>query len=114
MEYVNTIIYLDDLIMPTNNIYKDHLLKLEMVLTRLSTGMRVNVLQSSNLSSLQNKKKYLGCWNTRKGAQSVRNNVEMNFILDINAPKAKKEKRHGHIFVESTIIATCGFSEVSF
>jgi hypothetical protein len=35
MEYVNT--YLDDLLIPTNNSFKDHLLKLEMVLARLST-----------------------------------------------------------------------------
>jgi hypothetical protein len=54
MEYVKT--YLDDLLIPTNRSFKDHLLKLEMVLARLSTaGMRVNVLISPNLSSLQNK-----------------------------------------------------------
>jgi hypothetical protein len=44
MEYVKT--YLDDLLILTNrnNRFKDHLLKLEMVLARLSTaGMRVNV-----------------------------------------------------------------------
>jgi hypothetical protein len=56
MEYVKT--YLDDLLILTNrnNRFKDHLLKLEMVLARLSTaGMRVNVILSPNLSSLQNK-----------------------------------------------------------
>jgi hypothetical protein len=35
MEYV--MIYLDDLLIPTNSSFKDHLLKLEMVLVRLST-----------------------------------------------------------------------------
>jgi hypothetical protein len=51
MEFVKT--YLDDLLMLTNNHFQDHLTKLEMVLSRLSTaGMRVN---ASNLSSLQNK-----------------------------------------------------------
>jgi hypothetical protein len=45
--------YLDDLLILTNNSFKDHILKLEMILSRLSTaGMRMNI---SNLSSLQNK-----------------------------------------------------------
>jgi hypothetical protein len=35
MEYVKT--YLDDLLIQTNSSFKDHLLKLEMVLARLST-----------------------------------------------------------------------------
>jgi hypothetical protein len=35
MEYVKT--YLDDLLILTNNSFKDHLIKLEMVLARLST-----------------------------------------------------------------------------
>jgi hypothetical protein len=54
MEYVNT--YLDDLLILTNNSFKDHQLKIQMVLARLSTaGRRVNVLLSPNLSSFQNK-----------------------------------------------------------
>jgi hypothetical protein len=54
MEYVMT--YLDDLSILTNISFKDYLLKLEMVLARLSTaGMRVNVSMYPNLSSLQNK-----------------------------------------------------------
>jgi hypothetical protein len=36
MEYVKT--YLDDLLIPTNISFKDHLLKLEMVLARLSSN----------------------------------------------------------------------------
>jgi dihydroorotate dehydrogenase len=49
MEYVKT--YLDDLLILTNSIFKssfeDHLLKLEMVLARLSTaGMRVSISKS--------------------------------------------------------------------
>jgi hypothetical protein len=45
MEYVKT--YLDDLLILTNNSFKDHLLKLEMVLARLSTsGMRVIISKS--------------------------------------------------------------------
>jgi hypothetical protein len=42
MEYVKT--YLDHLLILTNNRFKDHLLKLEIVLARFSTtGMRVNI-----------------------------------------------------------------------
>jgi hypothetical protein len=42
MDYAKT--YLDDLLILTNSSFKDHLLKLEMLLARLSTaGMRVNV-----------------------------------------------------------------------
>jgi hypothetical protein len=45
MEYAKT--YLDDLLMLTNNSFKDHLLTLEMVLVRLSTAeMRVNISKS--------------------------------------------------------------------
>jgi hypothetical protein len=45
MEYVKT--YLDDLLKLTNRSFKDHLLKLEMGLARLSTtGMRVNISKS--------------------------------------------------------------------
>jgi dihydroorotate dehydrogenase len=47
MEYVKT--YLDDLLILKNSIssFKDHLLKLEIVLARLSTaGMRVNISKS--------------------------------------------------------------------
>jgi hypothetical protein len=50
--------HLDDLLLLTNRNYsfKDHLLKLQMVLARLSTaGMRVSVLLPPNLSSLLNK-----------------------------------------------------------
>jgi dihydroorotate dehydrogenase len=45
MEYVKT--YLDDLLILKNISFKYHLLKLEMVLARLSTsGMRVNISKS--------------------------------------------------------------------
>jgi hypothetical protein len=49
IEYVRKINYLDDLLIPTNinKRFKDHILKLEMVLVRLSTaGMRVNISKS--------------------------------------------------------------------
>jgi hypothetical protein len=45
MEYVKT--YLDDLLMLTNSSFKDHILKLDMVLAKLSTaGMGVNISKS--------------------------------------------------------------------
>jgi hypothetical protein len=54
MEYVKT--YLDDLLILTNSSFKEYLLKLQMVLARLSTaGMRANMLIFANLSSLQKK-----------------------------------------------------------
>jgi hypothetical protein len=37
MEYVKTLSYLDDLLILTKSSFKDHLLKLEIVLARLST-----------------------------------------------------------------------------
>jgi hypothetical protein len=51
MEYVKT--YLDDLLILTkrNHSFKDHILKLKMVLARLSTaGMRVNIAKSKFFS----------------------------------------------------------------
>jgi hypothetical protein len=48
--------YLDDLLILTNSSFKYHLLKLEIVLARLSTaGMSVNTAMFQTLSSLQNK-----------------------------------------------------------
>ena len=50
MEYVRK--YVDDLLILTNKTFKHHLLKLEIVLARLSTvGLRVN----ASKSTLQNK-----------------------------------------------------------
>jgi hypothetical protein len=57
--------YLDDLLILTNSSFKDHLLKLEMVLARLSTsGMRVNISKSKFFAE---QIEYLGYWITRKG-----------------------------------------------
>jgi hypothetical protein len=49
MEYVKN--YLNDLLILTNSSFKDHLLKLEIVLGRLSTaGIRVNISKSKFFS----------------------------------------------------------------
>jgi hypothetical protein len=88
MEYVKT--YLDDLLILTNrnNSFKDHLLKLEMVLARLSTaGMRVNISKSKFFAE---QIEYLGYWITRQGIQPIRNKVEA--ILNVKAPKTRKEE----------------------
>jgi hypothetical protein len=86
MEYVKT--YLDDLLILTNNSFKDHIIKLEMVPERLSTpGMRVKF---SKYKFFAEQIEYLGYWITRQGIQPIRNRVEINAILNIKAPKTRK------------------------
>jgi hypothetical protein len=80
--------YLDDLLILTNSSFKDHLLNLQMVLARLSTAeMKVNI---SKFKFFAEQKEYLGYWITRQGIQPIRNKVEMNAILNIKAPKTRK------------------------
>jgi hypothetical protein len=86
MEYVKT--YLDDLLILTNSSFKGHLLKLEIVLARLSTAcMRVNISKSKLIAE---QIEYLGYWITRQGIQPIRNKVEVNAIFDIKTPKTRK------------------------
>jgi hypothetical protein len=89
MEYVKT--YLDDLLILTNrnNSFKDHLLKLEMVLARLSTaGIRVNI---SKPKFFEKQIEYLGYWITRQGIQPISNKVVV--ILNIKAPKTRNHNK---------------------
>jgi hypothetical protein len=80
--------YLDDLLILTNSRFKHHLLKLEMVLARLSTaGMRVTICKSKFFAK---EIEYLGYWITIQGIQSIRNKVEA--ILNIKASKTRKEE----------------------
>jgi hypothetical protein len=73
--------YLNDLLILTNSSFKDHLLKLEIVLARISTaGMRVNISKSKFFAE---QIEYLGYWITRQGIQPIHNKVEMNAILNI-------------------------------
>jgi hypothetical protein len=82
--------YLDDLLILTNRSFKDHLLKLEMVLVKLSTaGMRVNIFQSKFFTE---QIEYLGYWITRLGIQPICNKFEA--ILNIKAPKTRKELKY--------------------
>jgi hypothetical protein len=61
-----------------------------MVLARLSTtGMRVNISKSKFFAEHI---EYLGYWITRQGIQTIRNKVEMTAILNIKAPKTRKEQ----------------------
>jgi hypothetical protein len=83
MEYVKT--YLDDLSILRNSNFKDHQLKLEMVLARLSTaGMTVNISKSKFFTE---QIEYLRYWITRQGIQPMCNKVEA--ILNIKAPKTR-------------------------
>jgi dihydroorotate dehydrogenase len=84
MEYVKT--YLDDLLKLTNSSFKDHLIRLEIALARLSTaGMRGNISKSKFFTE---QIEYLGYWITRQGIQPIRNKVEA--ILNIKAPRTRK------------------------
>jgi hypothetical protein len=81
--------YLDDLLILTNNCFKDHLFKLEMVLARLSTaGMRVNI---SKPKFFAEQIEYLRYWITRQGIQPIRSKVEA--ILIIKASKIRKAEQ---------------------
>jgi hypothetical protein len=85
MEYVKN--YLDDLSILTNSRIKDHPLKLEIDLPRLSTaGLRVNFPKSKFFAE---QIEYLGYWITRQGIQPIHNKVEA--ILNIKAPKNNKK-----------------------
>jgi hypothetical protein len=105
MEYVKT--YLDDLLILTNSNFKDLLLKLEMVLARLSTaGMRVNISKSKYFAEqIEN----LGYWITRQGIQPMRNKVEA--ILNIKAPKTRKEEPATPVYWYSQLLSRYVFSQ---
>jgi hypothetical protein len=103
MEYVETLIYLDDLLIVTNSSFKDHLLKLEMVLARLSTaGMRVNI---SKPKFFAEQIEYLGYWITRQGIQPIRNKVERTAILNIKVPKTRKEEQTTPVYWYSQLLS---------
>jgi hypothetical protein len=95
--------YIDDLLMltTTNNSFKDHLLKLEMVLARLSTSdMRFNISKSKFFAEqIEN----LGYWITIQGIQPICNKVEA--ILNIKAPKARKEDRTTPVYWYSQLLS---------
>jgi hypothetical protein len=102
-EYAKTVSYLDDLLILANRInsFKYHLLKLEMVLARLSTaGMRVKISKSRFFSE---QIEYLGYWITRQGIQPIRNKVEA--ILNIKAPKTRKSQQTTPVYWYSQLLS---------
>jgi hypothetical protein len=93
--------YLDDLLILTNNSFKYHILKLEMVLARLSTaGMRVNISKSKFFAE---QIEYLGYWITRQVIQPTRNKVEA--ILNIKVPKIRKEEQNTPVYWYSQLLS---------
>jgi hypothetical protein len=93
--------YLDDLLILTNSSFKDHLLKLQMVLARLSTaGMRVNISKSKFFAE---QIEYLEYWITRQGIQPIRNKVEA--ILNIKAPNTRKSQQAKPVYWYSQLLS---------
>ena len=81
--------YIDDLLCLTKGDFKDHLEKLEMIFSRLTTaGLKVNANKSFfGRAELE----YLGYWITRDGIQPLQKKVEA--IMHIAEPKNRKELR---------------------
>jgi hypothetical protein len=99
MGYVKT--YLDSLLIQTNSSFKDHLLKLEMVLARLSTvRMRVNISKSK---LLEEQIEYLGYSSTRQGIRPIRKKVEA--ILNIKSPKTRKAQQTKPVYWYSQLLS---------
>jgi hypothetical protein len=93
--------YLDDLLILKNSSFKDHLLKLEMVLVRLSTaGMSVNISKSKFFAE---QLEYLGYWVTRQVIQPIHNKVEAT--LNIKAPKTRKGGRTTPVYWYSQLLS---------
>jgi hypothetical protein len=83
--------------------FKDHLLKLEMVLARLSTaGMRVNISKSKFFAE-QIEYLVLGYWITRQGIQPIHNKVEA--ILNIKALKTRKAQQTMPVYWYSQLLS---------
>ena len=87
LDYVRA--YIDDLLCLTKGDFRDHLEKLEMIFSRLTTaGLKVNANKSFfGRAELE----YLGYWITRDGIQPLQKKVEA--IMHIAEPKNRKELR---------------------
>jgi hypothetical protein len=48
---------------------------------------------------------YLGYWITRQGIQPIRNNNEMNAILNIKVPKTRKEESTTPVYLYSQLLS---------
>jgi hypothetical protein len=103
LDYLKT--YLDDLSILTNSSFKDHLLKLEMVLARLSTaGIRVNISKSKFFAE---QREYLAIryWITRQVIQPIRKKVEINAILNIKALNTRKQQQNTPVYWYSQLLS---------
>jgi hypothetical protein len=97
IEYVKTIIHSDDLLILTNNSFKDHLLKLKMVPERLSNAsMRIKLTLFLNLSSLQHKYNTLRLDNAWPDKVSHYYTVRLILSLKFLCPKLEKKKHLWH------------------
>jgi hypothetical protein len=73
-----------------------------MVLARLSTaGMRVNISKSK---FYEEQIAHLGYWITRQAIQPIRSKADMNTILNIKAPKTRKEDRTTPVYWYSQLL----------
>ena len=82
--------YIDDILITSNGDYKDHLAKVDMVLTRLEkAGFRANVRKCF---FARTEIEYLGYWLTRNGIQPQPKKVEA--ILRLQPPRNARQLRH--------------------
>jgi hypothetical protein len=73
-----------------------------MVLARLSTaGMKVNISISKFFAE---QIEYLGYWITRQDIQPMCNKVELNAILNIKAPKIRKDQQTTPVYWYSQLL----------
>lgn len=83
-------VYIDDVLIISDGSYKDHLTKLNMVLTRLNkANFRANVRKCY---FAQDNLEYLGYQLTREGIQQQPQKVEA--ICQLAAPNTRKQLRH--------------------
>jgi hypothetical protein len=74
-----------------------------MVVARIATaGMRMKISISKFFAE---KIEYLGYWIARQGIQPIRNKVEMNAILNVKAPKTRKEESTTTVYWYSQLLS---------
>jgi hypothetical protein len=64
--------------------------------------MRVNISKSKFFAE---QIEYLGYWINRQGIQPIRNNIEMTAILNIKAPKTRKEEPTTPVYWYSQLLS---------
>jgi hypothetical protein len=85
LDYVR--VYIDDILVITNESFEDHLDKLRVVLEKLQhAGLRVNIKESF---FAKEELEYIGYWITHKGIQPTTSKVHA--IGNIAMPKTRKQ-----------------------